>query len=142
MCSFLLIYSVVTRKPIIPPLDWCSTCHAVLITVELFKGLSEMIRLAELTCKLRLHVSAGMAQKRIKIKGRNTRGDKLLQHVAATNRFVCTVKRQITCAHCGDRFQRQIAWCERFDIRCLFNQNFVAATEFCRCNMLHKVKPV
>ena len=27
-----------------------------------------MTRLAELTCKLRLHVSAGMAQKRIKIK--------------------------------------------------------------------------
>ena len=51
-----------------PPLDWFSTCHAVLITVELFNGLSEMTRLAELTCKLRLHVSAGMAQKRIKIK--------------------------------------------------------------------------
>ena len=61
--------------------------------------------------------------KRIKIalKGRNTRGGKSLQHVAATNRFVCTVKRQVTCAHCSDRLQRQIAWCERFDIRCLVN---------------------
>ena len=36
MCSFLSIFSIVTRKPIIPPpRDLCSTCHAVLITVEL-----------------------------------------------------------------------------------------------------------
>ena len=33
-----------------------STCHAVLTTVELFKGLSELTRLAAFTCKLRLHV--------------------------------------------------------------------------------------
>ena len=31
-----------------PPLDLCSTCHTVLITVELIKGLSELTRLAEL----------------------------------------------------------------------------------------------
>ena len=51
-----------------PPKGLCSTCHAVLITVEVFKGLSELTRLAEWTCKLRLHACAGMAQKRIKIK--------------------------------------------------------------------------
>ena len=51
------------------------------------------------------------------LQGRNTRGDKSQQHVAATNRFVCTVKRQVICAYCSDRLQRQIAWCERFNIR-------------------------
>ena len=45
-----------TRKPIIPPLDLCSTCYVVLITVEVFEGLSELTRLAELTCKLRLYM--------------------------------------------------------------------------------------
>ena len=30
-------------------------------------------------------------------------------NVAATNRFVCTVKRQVIRAHCSDRLQRQIA---------------------------------
>ena len=36
-----------------------------------------------------------------------------LEHVAATNRFVCVVMRQVICAHCSDSLQRQIAWCER-----------------------------
>ena len=33
----------------------------------------------------------------------------------------------------SDSLQRQIAWCERFDIRWPVNCNFVAVTEFCRC---------
>ena len=62
-----------TRKPIISPLDLCSTCHAVLITVELFKGLSELTRLAaELTCKLRLHVP-GWLKNALRLKMHNTR---------------------------------------------------------------------
>ena len=61
------------KKPIIPPpLDLCSTCHAVLITVEVFKGLSELIRLAELTCKLRLHVP-GWLKNALRLKMHNTR---------------------------------------------------------------------
>ena len=54
-----------------PPLDLCSTCHAVLITVELFKGLSELTRLAELTCKLRLHVP-GWLKNALRLKMHNT----------------------------------------------------------------------
>ena len=54
------------------PLDFCSTCHAVLITVEVFKGLSELTRLAELTCKLRLHVP-GWLKNALRLKMHNTR---------------------------------------------------------------------
>ena len=60
------------RKPIISPLDLCSTRHAVLITVEVFKGLSELTRLAELTCKLRLHVP-GWLKNALRLKMHNTR---------------------------------------------------------------------
>ena len=61
------------KKPIISPsLDLCSTCHAVLITVEVFKGLSELTRLAELTCKLRLHVP-GWLKNALRLKMHNTR---------------------------------------------------------------------
>ena len=61
-----------TRKPIISPLDLCSTCHAVLIAVEVFKGLCELTRLAELTCKLRLHVP-GWLKNALRLKMHNTR---------------------------------------------------------------------
>ena len=62
------------KKPIISPtpLDLCSTCHAVLITVEVFKGLSELTRLAELTCKFRLHVP-GWLKNALRLKMHNTR---------------------------------------------------------------------
>ena len=46
----------------------------------------------------------------------------------------------IMCTNCSDSLQRQIAWCERqqhyFSLRNLY---FVAATEFCRFNMSHKI---
>ena len=49
-------------------LDLCSTCRAVLITVELFEGLSELTRLAE----LRLHVP-GWLKNALRLKMHNTR---------------------------------------------------------------------
>ena len=55
-----------------PPPDLCSTCHAVLIAVELFKGISELTRLTELTCKLRLHVP-GWLKNALRLKMHNTR---------------------------------------------------------------------
>ena len=62
-----------TRNQSFPSLlDLCSTCHAVLITVEVFKGPSELTRLAELTCKLRLHVP-GWLKNALRLKMHNTR---------------------------------------------------------------------
>ena len=63
------------KKPIIsptPPRFVLYICHAVLITVEVFKGLSELTRLAELTCKLRLHVP-GWLKNALRLKMHNTR---------------------------------------------------------------------
>ena len=66
------MFSIMKREPIISHLDLCSTCHAVLITVEVFKGLSELTRLAELTCKLRLHLP-GWLKNALRLKMHNTR---------------------------------------------------------------------
>ena len=61
-------------------------------------------------------------------KGRYTLGDKLLQHVVATDHSVCTGRRLVAATRWGDTSQRQIASCVLEN----FCEIFVSAAEFCR----------
>ena len=110
-----------------------SIAKNVQVVTSLLTSWDNLLQQADI--RMRSHGLRQLVDDKTVARCRNTRGDKSLQHVAATNRFVRTVKRQVMRAHCSDRLQRQIAWCERFDIRWPVNKIFVAATEFCRCNM-------
>ena len=77
------------------------------------KQYGEVIRNCALAPDLEILPGGDLTEIGEKVKTRNTRGDKSLQLVTAADRFVCKVKRQVMCAHCSERLQRQIAKCAR-----------------------------